>query len=113
MGTRKYDGLFTLIVGSPVSSMDEVSPLWEGIVVLFHPRNVLAQGRAVNFTMEFPGDDFPPDWDASSTEEFKGDYSKVQNYLLKKKVINKKFAEQSWNCSFWWMRLQIIFRVWP
>jgi len=99
-GSATYDALFKIILGTPASSLQEVSPFWEGIAVLFHLRNVLAHGRAVSWSVEFPGDKFPPDFNGPCDEAFKGGYKKVQDYLLKKKVISKRFTDQSWELFF-------------
>ncbi|MCJ7773362.1 MAG: hypothetical protein MUP22_09550 [Desulfobacterales bacterium] len=99
-GSSNYNSLFKLVSGISLSDLQIVAPLWEGIAILFHLRNVLAHGRAINFTMEFPGEKYPPDFHGFWDEEFKGGYKKVQDYLLKIQVIDKPFTEQSWELFF-------------
>lgn len=99
-GSTNYNSLFELLLGLKFSDLQPLTHLWEGIAILFHLRNVLAHGRAINFSMEFPGEDFPPDFNSFWNEEFKGGYKKVQDYLIKKQIVDKRFMEQSWELFF-------------
>lgn len=50
--------------------------------------------------LNFQEEKFPPDFHGFWDEEFKGGYKKVQDYLLKKQVIDQPFTEQSWELFF-------------
>jgi hypothetical protein len=84
-GAEGYNELFKLVVGVAASDLPEVKPLWEGVVSLFHVRNVLAHGRAITHELDFhvaPGSRWK--------EKICGPTAKVRKYLLKKKLVPAK-----------------------
>lgn len=84
-GAEGYNELFKLVVGVAASDLAKVKPLWEGIVCLFHLRNVLAHGRAITHEL-----DFHVDPSSRWQEEICGATAKAREYLLKKKLIPPK-----------------------
>jgi hypothetical protein len=87
-GTDGYDPLFELLTGMRLSKLSAVVPLWEGITVLFQMRNVLGHGRAVTakrvnaYQMA-----------VQDEEKFAGGYRRAEDYLRKRKLLDKKFTE--------------------
>jgi hypothetical protein len=65
--------------------------------MLFFFRNMLAHGRAVENTTYWP-----PNIGGVWHEEFEGNYAKVQEFLLKKGLIEEEFMRQESN----WYYLQ-------
>ena len=86
-GAGGYAEAFELIFGEPLNKLKEIAPLWEGITVLLHFRNVLGHGRRV-FAQRLGRYD-----GHEGTEDFTGSYKKVNNYLLKVKLMQRKFIE--------------------
>lgn len=86
-GPERFDGLFEMILGEPISSLDSIEPVWEGIVVLFQFRNMIAHARAIfaSFTLHADG--------TYRDASFRGGYRKAEEYLLKKKLIEHHFGE--------------------
>ena len=82
-----YDELFLLLTGQKLSKLRTVKPLWEGLTVLFQLRNVLGHGREVmaQHVVEYEG--------ATKEEVFSGGYRKAEDYLRKKKLLDKKFTD--------------------
>lgn len=90
-GAENYSNLFEIIVGTPLNSFEKVKPLWEGVRVLFHFRNMIAHGRRIEIDYTLSRMQGKKEvW----LEEFSGGYSKVEEYLLKNLLISVKFGEQ-------------------
>jgi hypothetical protein len=84
-GAEGYNELFKLVVGVAASDLPKSKPLWEGVVSLFHLRNLLAHGRAITHELDFhvaPGSRWQ--------EKICGPTTKARKYLLKKKLIPPK-----------------------
>ncbi|HEX3374413.1 MAG TPA: hypothetical protein VHS13_09395 [Edaphobacter sp.] len=78
--------MFELLTGNGINELAKVKPLLEGITVLFHFRNVLGHGREVSAT-RFHSQI------SSQSEEFNGTYRKVEDYLLKTKLLKHRFVD--------------------
>lgn len=88
-GPTSYDDLFEILLSERISKFDAIQPLWEGIVVLFHFRNVIAHGREIAACLSYGW------WTEGAWEEnFSGGYKKTEDYLLKNKLIEKRFVEE-------------------
>ena len=87
-GIQNYDSMFELLINSKISQYDNVKPLWEGMMVLFNFRNVLAHGREVSATLVNAWN-----YDEEWKEFFSGGYSKAEKYLQKNELISGKFTE--------------------
>jgi len=86
-GTDGYDPLFDLLIGQRLSKLPKVVPLWEGITVLFQLRNVLGHGR------EVMAKHVVASWTPKGGEEqFSGGYRRAEDYLRKKKLLDRKFT---------------------
>ena len=84
-GAKGYDEMFELLIGSRLSKLPKVAPLWEGLTVLFQLRNVLGHGREV-FALQ----------NVSTTpieEFFSGGYRCAEDYLVKQKLSTQRFTE--------------------
>jgi len=80
--------LFELLTDQRISDNANVKSLWEGIQTLFQFRNVLAHGREISATM------LSAYWIEEEWKElFSGGYKKAENYLLKNKLVDKRFVE--------------------
>jgi hypothetical protein len=88
LGAQGYDEMVELLVGTRLSQLGKVAPLWEDITVLFNFRNVLAHGREVS-ARQFRGATVPDGF----KEEFSGSYKKVEGYLQKKGLLSSRFVE--------------------
>jgi hypothetical protein len=89
-GPANYDDLFEIIISERISKYDLIKPLWEGVMVLFHFRNVIAHGREIAASLAQGW------WTSGAWEEnFSGGYRKTEDYLLKNKLIDKRFVEGS------------------
>lgn len=87
-GTDGYDPLFELLIGARLSALPKVAPLWEGITVLFQMRNVLGHGRAVTAQR------VRAHWiEKGEDERFSGGYRRAEDYLRKRKLLDKRFTE--------------------
>jgi hypothetical protein len=89
-GLANYDDMFEVIMGERISKYDLMKPLWEGVTVLFHFRNVIAHGREITASLT-------QGWwtNGSWEEDFSGGYRKTEDYLLKNKLIDKRFVEDT------------------
>ena len=87
-GLEKFDSLIDIF--SFRSKPDKLTNFnnYEGIKVLFQLRNVLAHGRQVS-AQRVSGYWTNGSWE----DEFLGGYRQAENYLIKIKLINKKFVE--------------------
>ena len=87
-GIDNYNYLFKLLTGKELKKIDTVRPYIEGINILFEFRNVLAHGREIkyeSFCIDIANKD--------SYDSFMGGYKKAEDYLIKKRIINKRFAD--------------------
>jgi hypothetical protein len=94
-GSEGYDEIFELIVGSKASKIINNQSLWENVKALFLFRNVIAHGRAVGYKLHFP-----PNVGGFWEEEFSGGYKKVEDFLLKKKLIQSRHIEEASNWHY-------------
>ncbi len=94
-GSEGYDEIFALVVGKKANEILGNPDLWENIKTLFSFRNVLAHGRAVGYKLYFPlgAGGF---WD----EEFSGGYKKVEEFLLRKNLIQARHIEEASNWHY-------------
>ncbi|MDF2544943.1 MAG: hypothetical protein K0S47_4661 [Herbinix sp.] len=88
MGIEKYDSLIQLLLNDSFRKDERMKPLIEPLIVLFQLRNVISHGREVNAT----------EYSSYKTnnlfeEYFYGGYKKAEEFLLKNKIIDKKFIE--------------------
>lgn len=88
VGAAGYAETFELLLGESLNKLKDVAPVWEKITVLFHFRNVLGHGRRV-FAQRFQ----PRRPEDGATEDFTGSYRAVENYLLKARLLDKRFME--------------------
>jgi hypothetical protein len=96
MGAEGYNKMFELLIGAKLSKLKRVEPEWEGLETLFAFRNVLAHGRRIiakrNAISEI---DYKKrtiaifGWE----EEYKGCYKKVEDYLLKHRLIKTNYLK--------------------
>ena len=86
-GMQNYDQLFELFCGERISKMSNMETLWEGVQILFNFRNVIAHGREASACI------INAYYYPEPVEEFSGGYAKLEQYLLKKKIIDKKFTD--------------------
>jgi hypothetical protein len=91
MGSENYNRMFELVFGRKASTFCNEAT-WETIRILFFFRNMLAHGRAIDYTTHWP-----PKVGGMWLEEFEGNYAKVQDYLLKKGLIDEEFIRQESN----------------
>lgn len=91
MGSENYDQMFELVFGKKASALCD-QETWEAIRILFHFRNMLAHGRAIEYTTYWP-----PGAGGIWQEEFDGNYAKVQTFLLKKGLIEEEHIRQDDN----------------
>ena len=84
-GAEGYNELFELLIGRQLSELEKIAPLWEGITVLFQLRNVLGHGREVKAYQIVSV--------TPIEEKFQGGYRRAEDYLRKRKLINKKFTD--------------------
>jgi hypothetical protein len=87
-GAESYSAMFELIIGQPLNGLQYVSPIWETICVLFQFRNVLGHGRQVS------AEQLKAYYIEGVKETFGGGYRKVQDYLMKKKLLESRFTER-------------------
>ena len=87
-GLEKFDSLIEIF--SYKNKPDRLTDFkyFEGIKVLFQLRNVLAHGREVS-AQRVSGIWTNGSWE----DDFWGGYRQAESYLIKKKLINKKFVE--------------------
>jgi hypothetical protein len=76
LGAPGYSEMFELLTGTKLSGLDQMSPLWEGVTVLFNFRNVLGHGREVSARHLSGGL-----VEGGEKEEFGGSYRLVEDYL--------------------------------
>ena len=88
VGAAGYNEMFELLTGSRLSELDETKSMWEGITVLFNFRNVLGHGREVS-ARHFAGFFV----EGGEQEEFSGSYRKVEDYLRKTGLLDRRFME--------------------
>lgn len=93
-GSEGYNEVFQLVIGRKASELIGDAELWENIKTLFFFRNVIAHGRAVGYKLFFP-QGIGGFWE----EEFAGGYKKVEDFLLKKKLLESRHIEEasSWH----------------
>jgi len=91
-GINNYLDMFELLIDNFELSV-KAKELVEGIKVLFQFRNILAHGRM--FVAETITDmPYPKYEEENITEIFKGGYRQTDDYLAKKKIIDKSFFER-------------------
>jgi hypothetical protein len=88
IGTSGYNDIFELLMGSKLSELGEMRPLWEGVTVLFNFRNVLGHGREVS-ARHFVGFYV----EGGQKEEFSGSYRLVEDYLRKNGLLDRRFVQ--------------------
>ena len=88
VGASAYDEMFELLAGQRLSQLKEVASLWEGVTVLFNFRNVLGHGREVS-ARHFAGGSVK----GGFREDFSGSYRVVEDYLRKKKLLDRRFVD--------------------
>lgn len=88
VGASAYDKMFELLAGQRLSQLKDVAPLWEGVTVLFNFRNVLGHGREV-WARQFTGGSV----EGGFREDFSGSYRVVEDYLRKKKLLDRRFVD--------------------
>jgi len=88
-GLSNYDELFNLLIDQKLSGDDRIKPLWEGIQVLFQFRNVLAHGKEVSALAHSS-----PQTQGEWLEDFCGGYKKAEEYLLKNKLLKKRYLDK-------------------
>lgn len=94
-GSEGYDEVFALVVGRKANESIGDSVLWENIKTLFFFRNVIAHGRAVGYKLYFPLS-VGGFWE----EEFSGGYKKVEDFLLKKGLLESRHIEEASNWHY-------------
>jgi hypothetical protein len=87
-GANGYDDTFRLLHGLSLHELDGVRPLWEAVTVLFQFRNVLGHGREV-IAKRFSGFSV----EGGEREEFPGSYRRVEEYLLKAGLLDRRFVD--------------------
>lgn len=87
-GLEQFDSLVKLLSHKNKKSSLREFKNWEGVTVLFQLRNVLAHGRQVSAT-RVSSYLTNNSWE----DQFSGGYKKAEEYLLKRKLISKKFTE--------------------
>lgn len=90
-GIDHYIKMFKFLI--PEEDLNAVTPFTEGIQVLFQFRNVIAHGRAIRFEERMYYD--CPDYENEVRTEidFMGGYRKIQDYLIKQKLLDKPITE--------------------
>lgn len=88
LGADGYNDMFELLVGTPLNQFDTVKPLWEPVTVLFNFRNVLGHGRQVR-ARSFTGATV----EGGFREEFSGSYRRVEAYLQKVGLLDRRFLD--------------------
>lgn len=88
VGAAGYNEMFDLLTGVHLSDLEKIKPTWEGITVLFNFRNVLGHGREVS-ARHFSGFFI----EGGEREEFSGSYRKVEDYLKKVGLLDRRFVE--------------------
>ncbi len=88
-GIDNFESFFDLLSYKRMPSKYNEYPNWEGVKVLFNFRNVLAHGREVT-AQRISAWWLEVDW----KDDFSGGYKITENYLLKKKLITKRFIEE-------------------
>jgi hypothetical protein len=86
LGATGYDEMFELLLGRRLSSLHQISPLWEGVTVLFKFRNVLGHGRQVEARHVSA-------YSNAVREEFSGGYRATEDYLKRRQLLDKKFTD--------------------
>ncbi len=94
-GSDGYDEIFALVVGKKANEILGNPALWENIRMLFFFRNVIAHGRAVGYKLYFP-----PGVGGIWDEEFSGGYKKVEDFLLRKELIQSRHIEEASNWHY-------------
>lgn len=95
MGTDNYNRMLELVLGKKASAFCD-EPTWETIRMLFLFRNMLAHGRAVDYKTYWP----PSAGGVWVEEEFEGNYAKVENYLLRKGLLQENYIRQESNWHY-------------
>ncbi|MGN3708666.1 hypothetical protein [Achromobacter xylosoxidans] len=94
-GSEGYNDIFQLVVGKKANELIGDPELWENIKTLFFFRNVIAHGRAVGYKLYFP-----PGVGGFWEEEFAGGYKKVEDFLLRKKLLESRHIEEGSNWHY-------------
>jgi hypothetical protein len=90
LGAEGYNEIFELFAGIRLSNLDAMKPLWEAVTVLFNFRNVLGHGRQVT-ARQFDGTLV----EGGLKEDFSGSYRRVEDYLRKNGLLNRRFIDAS------------------
>jgi hypothetical protein len=94
-GSEGYDEIFALVVGKKANEILGEPTLWENVKTLFFFRNVIAHGRAVGYKLYFP-----PGVGGYWEEEFSGGYKKVEDFLLRKGLLENRHIEEESNWHY-------------
>jgi hypothetical protein len=94
-GSEGYNEIFELVVGRKANDLIGDPELWENIKTLFFFRNVIAHGRAVGYKLYFPSG-VGGFWE----EDFAGGYKKVEDFLLRKKLLESRHIEEASNWHY-------------
>jgi hypothetical protein len=89
-GPSNYDELFKLLIDQKLSEFEKIKPLWESIQVLFQFRNVLAHGKEISAVL-VKGPKTQGSWE----ESFFGGYKKAEEYLVKNKLLKKRYLDRN------------------
>jgi hypothetical protein len=103
-GSEGYDQLFALALGKKASEIVDDRDLWETVKVLFLFRNVIAHGRAVGYLLYFP-----PEVGGYWEERFSGGYKKVEDFLIKKGLLNSRHIEEADNWHYFTYKVADLF----
>lgn len=86
-GLDNYSSLFETFTGSSMKKYVHISPIYEGVNVLFQLRNVIAHGRQVHaYEVEAYYTD-------GIEAYFNGGYKKAEDYLVKKGLMTNRFLD--------------------
>ncbi len=86
-GINNYNAMFELLTDASFKNDDAISPLIEGINVLYQFRNVIAHGRQIHL---YEVDAYFTD---GQEEVYNGGYKKAETYLIKKGLISNKIKD--------------------
>jgi len=94
-GSEGYDEILGLVLGRKANELLGEPVLWETIKTLFFFRNVIAHGRAVGYKLYFPSG-VGGFWE----EEFSGGYKKVEDFLIRKGLLESRHIEEANNWHY-------------
>jgi hypothetical protein len=94
-GAERFNNLFALVAGRTALALVNDQELWEATKVLFHFRNMIAHARAVRYDLLSP-----PGIGGYWEEEFSGGYKQVEDFLLRKGMIESRHVEEADNLFY-------------